>query len=242
MDMKIDMFEENTDSTLPKLEELLEKIDSLKREELAILNEQDMKSISNRQRIPWCGNLSEVELNRPGGLLFAALLQCANERRLLLNQLAAELGVSYGYINQLRNGIRNVLHISSEFTTACARFLVVPRLNILILAGIVTFSDLYESDELMASEISKAMMFIYQDIEWGSMITPELRNINLESKFVLVKLYESATGKVLLNNALDSKSLASELTKFKIIQNKRQGVVTEHSHKKSLSISLKKIT
>ena len=54
------------------------------------------------RNIPWCGNLDEIEVHRPGGLLMAALIRHANEHQIQLNELAKELGVTYGYINQLR--------------------------------------------------------------------------------------------------------------------------------------------
>ena len=116
--------------------------------------------------IPWSGNLDEAEISRPGGLLLAALIRCANERRLQLNNMADELGVTYGYINQLRNGIRKVSQVSDEFALACSHFLGIPRLTILMLAGRLNPEDLFEQDNMLATEVTRAMGFICDDLIW----------------------------------------------------------------------------
>jgi hypothetical protein len=66
-----------------------------------IIGKPKKTASSTYERTPWCGNFSEEELDRPGGLLLAALIKCANDRRLLFKDMAKELGVTYGYINQL---------------------------------------------------------------------------------------------------------------------------------------------
>lgn len=183
-------------------------------------------------RTPWSGNLNKAEMGQPGGLLLAALIQCAIERHLKLNKMAEELGITYGYINQLRNGLRPVNQISDEFSIACAKFLCVPRLKVLMLAGVLTPSDVFEGDQMMASEIAQAMRFICDDMSWGRLITTEMRSSDAFSHFTLIKLYEAATGKVLLNKALDIQSLAGHLETLKTLQDKRDEVVLEHRAKK----------
>jgi transcriptional regulator with XRE-family HTH domain len=183
-------------------------------------------------RTPWSGNLDETELARPGGLLLAALVRCANDRRLQLNDMARELGVTYGYINQLRNGIRPVSQVSDEFALACARFLGAPRLTVLMLANRITPEDAFEYRELAATEIGRAMAYICEDPAWGHLITAELRKGTSESQYALVRLYEAATGKVLMDSHLNIETLALEIRKLKVIQDQRAKAVSEHSARK----------
>jgi transcriptional regulator with XRE-family HTH domain len=167
-----------------------------------------------RKNTPWSGHLSNAEISRPGGLLLAALVRCTNERGMQLNELAKELSVTYGYINQLRNGIRAVSQISDDFALACSRFLGIPRLTVLMLAGRITPEDLFEPGARLATEVSNAIGFVCDDKAWGHLITPELRSSCSHSKFAIVRLYEAATGKVLMDRTLQLESLAEEISRL----------------------------
>jgi hypothetical protein len=229
------IWQSTANTILPEFERATGKIAALEQEKEA-LPKNERKASAKFVRNPWSGNLDDIELSRPGGPLLAALIRCANERRLQLNEMAQELGIHYSYINQLRNGMRQVRQVSEEFTIACARFLGVPRMSVMILAGKVTTSDFFESEDMMAAEISNAIGFICNDISWGHLITPELRRSDVVSQFAVVKLYEGATGKVLLNKALDCESMASRLAKLESIQIGRKRIVNEHSLKKAASL------
>jgi hypothetical protein len=149
--------------------------------------------------------------------------------------MADELGVTYGYINQLRNGIRKVSQVSDEFALACSCFLGIPRLTILMLAGRLNPEDLFEQDNMLAAEVSRAMGFICDDLVWGHLITPELRSGSEYSQFAVVKLYEAATGKVLMNKSLQFATLGAEITKLRDIQAKQMTAIASHSKKKKRS-------
>lgn len=166
----------------------------------------------------WSGTVSEEELAKPGGMLMAALLRCAQEKGLSLMDMAKELCITYGYINSLRNGVRQINQIGDDFALTCARFLGVPRLTVLMLAGRISSADLFEHESFRILEISRAMAYIRDDPEWGPMVTPELFGMAPDSQFGLVKMYEKATGKVLLSSALNPQMLAIELDKVKAIQ------------------------
>jgi len=167
-------------------------------------------------RLPWNGTLKDEELSRPGGFLMAALISHANDHRMQLTEMAKELDVTYGYINQLRNGIRRIDQISDETSQAMARFLGIPRMTVLMLSGRVTPTDCFESKEIMAEEIARGIGFICSDPKWGHLITPELRKSNEISQFGIVKMYEVATGKVLLNKALDMNKLLKKFAESKM--------------------------
>jgi len=80
------------------------------------------------------GLSSEVE-KQPESALLAMLYQQANADGLQLRDLAAEIGVTYGYIYQLMNGMRGVSEVSDEFITGCARYLKQSQADVLALAG-----------------------------------------------------------------------------------------------------------
>lgn len=166
----------------------------------------------------WSGEFDTNELGRPGGALMSAVIQCAKERDIRLDTMARELGVNYGYINQLRNGIRLVKYISNDFSIACANFLGVPRMLVLMLADIVTLEDLSECKNRHATEVCRAMDFICGDPSWGPLMTPCIRHSDELSLFGIVKLYEASTGKVLLNSNLTAEALVDELEKLNALQ------------------------
>ncbi len=172
-------------------------------------------------RIPWSGNLDESEIGKPGGLLLAALIRRANELRHQMNDMARELGVTYGYINQLRNGRRATSNVSDEFAMRCAQYLSVPRMTVLMLAGRVTPQDLFEHEKMMAAEIARAMAFIVEDPKWGPLVTAELRKSSLESQFLLVRLYEEATDKRLMDSHLRPETLSQDIARLAAVQAER---------------------
>ena len=76
-----------------------------------------------------------------GAVLIAWLLDEAKLRGMELPDLARHLGVSGGYINQLRIGIRQTANIAHEFASRCADFLGVPTVVVLVVSGYLTLSD-----------------------------------------------------------------------------------------------------
>jgi hypothetical protein len=181
---------------------------------MAIAAEVDSKAEANAA---WNGELCEIELKKPGGPLLAALVQCAIQRRLSIVELAAKLDVTYGYLNQLRNGLRNVTQVSDEFAHSCASFLQVPRLTVLMLSGKVTPADLVSQGSMAEREIASALQYLSANFEFGHLVTQELRDSSFESKFLLVKLFERATGKKLLGSEVDVEALAREMEKLGVL-------------------------
>jgi len=205
----------------------------------------DLNEVREYKRIPWSGNLDDAELARPGGLLLAALIRCANERRQQLNDMARELGVTYGYINQLRNGVRQISQISDDFALACARYLGVPRLSVLMLSGRISPEDAFESKEVVVEEIPRAMKYLVDDPEWGPLVPPELREPvdeasrerQYRTQFLIVRLYEEATGKKLLPERVTAASLGEQIQKLQALQAQRQEAVDEYRNKKSRELA-----
>ena len=163
---------------------------------------------------PWSGRVHEDEAKRPGGLLMGALVACAAERQETLNEMAAHVDVGYGYINQLRNGLRNVSSISDKFSQDCATYLGISRMQVLMLAGRISPSDFYDAKCTYREEVSRALNFICEDSKWGHLITSELRSSQSDTQYAVVKLYEAATGRTLVLGQASRKDVVEDLTAF----------------------------
>jgi hypothetical protein len=74
-------------------------------------------------------------------LLCAWLAEEARRRAQTLSECAADLGVTSGYLNQLRTGVRSAGHVSGDFARACASYIGVPPILALIAGGVVRPSD-----------------------------------------------------------------------------------------------------
>ena len=137
-----------------------------------------------------------------GSPLIAVLEEAALRKGLNKRELADKLGVTYGYLIQLKNGVRDTKNISDEFADRCASFLGVSRIKLLLRSGRVRLSDFYdfEDEEEYKLEVWKALDFIKADKEWGVLFPYTLleADADLTVQEFVVRLYETATGRVLL--------------------------------------------
>lgn len=129
-----------------------------------------------------------------GGPLIGWLLDEARRRGLELQQMAAELGVTYGYIHQLRTGIRRTDSVSKAFASAAAAFLGVPTVTVLLLAGFLTMRDfavLALSEEEL---VERAVRQMLDDSHVRSFLPVDVSSLSLEAKRALVAMYAEVTG------------------------------------------------
>lgn len=101
----------------------------------------------------WSGRVDPAELKRPGGLLIAALVQCASERGLTLQQMAKAMGASYWDISQLRIGFRRLSKLDQDLAQACVEFLGLPPLSVQMLAGLLDPEQALATQPLTALDI-----------------------------------------------------------------------------------------
>jgi transcriptional regulator with XRE-family HTH domain len=148
------------------------------------------------RRVGW-STLSDNEKKLPGAALLVRLCKAANSQNLQLNELAKELGITYDYFAQLRRGSKSVPNISDEFADRCAKFLRLPKITILVEAGKISISDFYEpiNTELL---LDQAIRAILEDPHYAGFAPLDLLECNDTCKTFIVKLYENATGKILL--------------------------------------------
>jgi hypothetical protein len=165
-------------------------------------------------RVAWSGGLSEEELMRPGGILLSMLIQRANELGHQLGDMAKELGVTYGYISQLRTGLRKTHQISDAFATSCALYLGAPRMTVLLASGRVKPEDVFPDPNELLNTLPRAIQFIRHDTEFGPLMPPDMLNADPQLQYFVVTMYEKATGRVLLPGRENPASLGEQITNF----------------------------
>lgn len=165
-------------------------------------------------RVAWSGGLSEEELKRPGGVLLSMLIQRANELGHQLGDMAKQLGVTYGYISQLRSGLRKTHQISETFATSCALYLGAPRMTVLLASGRVKPEDVFSDPNEMLNLLPRAIQFIRQDPEFGPLMPADLQNADQRLQYFVVSLYEKATNRSLLPGRENAAELGRQIENF----------------------------
>jgi transcriptional regulator with XRE-family HTH domain len=167
------------------------------------------------ERVPWLGGVKADELSRPGGILLGMLTQRANELGHHYSEMASALGCTYGYISQLRNGQRAVTTIRDKFVDACANYLGVPRMTVLLAAGKVQPTDIYEDTHEVMQSVPSVMQFIRTDAQWGPLMPPEVLQLPLNVQYFIATLYQEATDRKLFPGAsLNAEEVARQIEKL----------------------------
>lgn len=192
------------------------------------------------KRTPWMGGITKDELAKPGGILLAMLTARANELGQQLGTMAEELNCTYGYISQLRSGIRKTQNISDEFATACAQYLGVPRMTVLMAAGRVRPEDVYEDPHEAMSTVPRALQFMQGDAHYGPMMPNEVFDVSLPLQFFIVQLYEAATGRKLLPGSFDAETVSDQIQQFTEYRKKLKAEVDSDRERKAIEASDRK--
>jgi len=129
--------------------------------------------------------------------LITWLTQAAAERGVTLQQLAKELDVTYGYIAQLRAGLRSVTNVSDSFVDQVAQWLHVPRISVLAACGRLKLSDFTDQRNL-DDALNAAYAFIQRDRVWGAVMPASAHKLDQPGRLFVVRLFEAATGTVLI--------------------------------------------
>lgn len=178
-----------------------------------IKSKKDSSNFSSSPR-PWTGELDKKEVSKPGGLLIAALMATAFARGQSLTEMATELGVTYGYIQQLRSGTRSTTQISDDFASACAAYLMTPKIVVLLISGKVSRDDFYVDPASRVRDVNRAFEFIINDPNWLHLLTPEMYEATFDTKECIVKMYERATGRKLLLEQASPVELSEQIQKI----------------------------
>lgn len=163
------------------------------------------QSAPARDKSDWIGR-AKARLERlqpdlePRGeepVLITWLTQAATERGVTLQQLAADLDVTYGYLAQLRTGLRSLANVSDTFVQAVAQWLGVPRIAVLAACGRLKLSDFLEQRNL-DDALDAAYAFIERDRVWGAVMPASAHRLDQSGRLFVVRLFEAATGTVLI--------------------------------------------
>lgn len=165
------------------------------------------------EQIPWDGTVNTDDLLRPGGALLAMLAGRARQLGHTRRELAGHLGVTYGYIAQLASGHRRAEHISDDFAKACARYLGVPKVTILMASGAITPQDVFEKPDEIESSLHRALAYMEEDPVFGPIMPPELLGLNASPRvqFFAVRLFETARGCKLIPGEHSLEAIAASI-------------------------------
>ena len=129
-----------------------------------------------------------------GGPLIAWLLDEAKQQGISFKEMSDLLGVTYGYINQLRTGIRQTETIGQNFAEACAKFLGVPAIIVKILAGRISMRDFAWPAEGEQGLINRAYRKMMADPSARQHLIPDFEGLPFDAKRSLVMMYAETTG------------------------------------------------
>ena len=134
----------------------------------------------------------------PGGPLIGWLLDECRRRGQEYQQMAACLGVTYGYISQLRKGLRQTRQISDDFAVSCAHYLGVPPVVVKMVAGRIPLSDFVTPHESEEDALDRAMAQMLDDSVTRRTLPADMRELSLSAKRALVALYVESSGRDVL--------------------------------------------
>jgi hypothetical protein len=163
-------------------------------------------------RVGWNSGLAHTEINVRGSTLLAWLFSEANNKGLQLKEMAAKIGVTYGYVHQLRTGLKPVPGLSEEVIDNCATFLCVPRIAVLVAADIVRAEDLYAESDCVRTYLQPALRFIRHDPRWGGLMHPTVFEADEKIQQLIILLYEEATNRKLIPTRVNEEELIDAMT------------------------------
>lgn len=129
----------------------------------------------------------------PGGPLIGWLYDECRKRNTDFRDMAAALGVTYGYINQLRSGLRKTESISHDFAHACSRYLGIPTVVVKLLAGSIRLTDFQYPEESEAQAIDRSLRLMMEDPKVKAVLPAEPGVLTLEAKRALVMMYSEVS-------------------------------------------------
>ncbi len=134
-----------------------------------------------------------------GGPLLGWLFDECRARAMTMKALAAELGVTYGYVNQLRCGVREVHQVSGQFARRAARFLGVPPIVVKLLAGQLSVSDFIPAQQSEEEFVERALCRMMRDPKAGMLVSLEILSAELAVQKDFLSLYAEVSGDDVFN-------------------------------------------
>lgn len=129
-----------------------------------------------------------------GGALLGWLLDECERKGHTQREMASELGVTYGYVHQLRNGLRQTRHISPEMTSACARYLGVPPVVVKLLSGSLSVRDFAWPHQTECELLDRGLHLMRTDPVASALLPADAETLPIDVKRSLVMLYGESSG------------------------------------------------
>jgi len=129
----------------------------------------------------------------PGGPLIGLLYDECRQRRQDFQEMARALGVTYGYINQLRNGIRQTEQVSHDFAETCSVYLNLPTIVVKLLAGSIRMSDFLQKGESEEQVLDRSLRQMMDDPKVRCALPDEPTLLPMAAKKALVMMYGECT-------------------------------------------------
>lgn len=163
-------------------------------------NQLTQTNIAKKSRKPH--KRSVFPENPSGNSVISALYDECRRRGSDVKDMAAELGVTYGYINQLRTGIRKTEQITQKTAEAMARYLSIPTISVKLAAGIIKISDFEYQVDTEEAAIERVIVKISTDADYFKMPI-DLSTLSFSAKKIIVVNYvENSAHDVLGLNTL----------------------------------------
>ena len=148
-------------------------------------NDMDSEAL-RRERVMSC-------YRHPGGPLLGWLADEAKRRGHTGQAMAETLGVTAGYIHQLRTGHRHLCNISDVFARACAKYLGVPPIVVKLLAGRVSVADFLSPSASEPKTIERAFRVMLDDPAVRQLLPLNVDQLPPEARKALVMMYAEVT-------------------------------------------------
>lgn len=129
----------------------------------------------------------------PGGALMGWLFDEARARGHQQHDLSKLLGVTVGYLHQLRNGMRQASNISADFAASCASYLKVPTIVVKLVSGQVRMSDFAWPNVSETDLVERAFQRLCTDPVVMAALPARLDSLNFEARRALVLLYSEVS-------------------------------------------------
>lgn len=129
----------------------------------------------------------------PGGPLLGWLSDEAKRRGHTGQAMSEALGVTAGYIHQLKSGHRQLANISHPFARACAKYLGVPPIVVKLLAGCVSVADFLCPAASEPQTIERAFRAMLDDPAVRQLLPLNVHQLPPEARKALVMLYAEVT-------------------------------------------------
>lgn len=133
-----------------------------------------------------------------GGALVGWLVDDARRRGIALKEMAEEVGVTVGYISQLRAGKRPVENISKEFARSCAEFLGVAPVVVMLVAGCIRSSDFSPPNVGEGELLDRTLQAALADPRLRGAVPEDLLVLAPDAKRALALMYSALSGQDLI--------------------------------------------